>query len=288
MRKSLYSICFLVMLATVSSVSSGASGCPDQLYGAGAHALFAGQYPEAIAMFDKAESQGVCDPRCFFLRGLAQRRLGNMAAAEADMQRGAALEWSEPLGNFNVNQALARVQGPERLQIEQARNAAKEKWQQAERQRQLARYGEVVRQERAYIQTQLMEKHAGPIQPLDTTATLPFGAMSIHPFRVVRSLTDPITWSKPRQDSSEIAEGIRTAGEKQALVPLEKPARVSTKQSTDVADPFGVQSSDDPFGGDDDPFGSVPQSLPMNTGGFDDPFSSPAPSPSSTSDDFFN
>jgi hypothetical protein len=253
MRKSLYTICFIAVLASVpSSISFGALSNPDQLYGAGAHALFAQRYSEAIAYFDKAEAQGVRDPRCFFLRGVANLRLGNAAAATADMRRGAALEWSEPFGNVNVNQALARIQGPERMKIEEARQEASAQWQQVERQRRLDRYGEVVRQERAFIQTQLAERHVGPIRPMEASEPLklPFGAMSIDPFRRVARLTDPITWSKPRQDGTEIAEGIRAAAEEQADKPLPKPERVSTKPERDPFD-------DDPFGtGGDDPFGS--------------------------------
>ena len=270
MRKSLYITCLLVtFLSAPQAASFGAVNDASQFFGPGSHALFAQQNQQAIAIFDRAEAQGVQDPRNFFLRGVAQLRLGNTAAATADIQRGAALEWALPHGNFNINQALTRIQGQERLMIEEARRVARANWEQVERQRRMDRYGEIVRDERAHVQAQIERKNdaagaggaAGMVRPPQVSpplVALPFGARSIDPARRVATLTDPLFWSRPRQQENvDVAAAMRAAVEAQAREQQQAQQRQPVRPVAPAAFDFGAL--DDPFG---DPFG----------GGSDDDF----------------
>jgi hypothetical protein len=112
----------------ISAVATQGSHAQDALvraaYGKGVHAFYAGQLLEAERFLSEAIQAGSRDPRCFYFRGLAMLRTGQSAAAEGDFRMAAALE-VQHAGVFDVGQALARVQGADRLKLEEIRRETK-------------------------------------------------------------------------------------------------------------------------------------------------------------------
>jgi hypothetical protein len=95
------------------------------LYGRGVHAYFAGRAGEAEHLLSRALGFEPSDPRVFYFRSLSRLRLGRRDEACSDMAVGAALE-SEQANRFAIGAALQRVQGRDRLLLEQYRRQARE------------------------------------------------------------------------------------------------------------------------------------------------------------------
>jgi hypothetical protein len=93
-------------------------------YGDGVHAYFRGNSSRAEESLSSAMSLDSQDPRIYYFRALSLLLQGRMAEARGDMQGGAALEAQRP-GRFAVGAALERVQGRDRLLIEQYRRQAR-------------------------------------------------------------------------------------------------------------------------------------------------------------------
>lgn len=254
--------------ASTGMVSRQAVPSTDQYYGAGSHAVFARQYVEAIAIFDEAETAGSRDPRCYFLRGVAKWRTGDTEAATADFAVAASLEWEFPAVNTAaVSAAIARVQGPERVQVEQARRIAKDNWTWAEQKRRIQRYGDIRQQERELVYTQIATapttNYSNITPPIvgETTSPLPFGAQPINPSLLAGptgTLTAPIVWGFSKEDIDQKIRAIPTKtlaelktseqgsltsrGTSGAAAPKQTTPRPATQTIT-APDPFG-----DPFG----------------------------------------
>ncbi len=92
-------------------------------YSEGIHAYFANEYQTAHDRLSAAITGGMRDARCYFFRGLANYKLHRIEAAKTDFEAGARLEMAG-LGTA-VGQALVRVQGPERLELERHRRRAR-------------------------------------------------------------------------------------------------------------------------------------------------------------------
>ena len=115
-------------LIGVFSIASAASTTADEndarkSLGQGIHQLHQGQLAEAIDSFDTASVELSQDPRVYFFRGIAKSRTGDAEAAQSDYQRGAQLE--AILGRQDIGIALQRIQGSERITIEQHRADAR-------------------------------------------------------------------------------------------------------------------------------------------------------------------
>ncbi|MCO6454160.1 MAG: dienelactone hydrolase family protein [Pirellulaceae bacterium] len=82
------------------------------------HAFFRAEYRPAVSLLDEANGLHGNDPRFFYLRGLARLRLGQSQPATDDFRAGGERERQRPYGVF---QALERIQGHERMRIEQYR-----------------------------------------------------------------------------------------------------------------------------------------------------------------------
>ena len=113
--------CILIPAATVQSQSSRTL---DQLYGQGVHAYYSGELQNSMNLFSKSIKLNSRDPRVYFFRGLVQSQMGDDDAATADFKLGAQLEATSSGRHYAVGQALERVQGKLRLQIEHARHQA--------------------------------------------------------------------------------------------------------------------------------------------------------------------
>lgn len=96
----------------------------DELYGRAVHAFFRGDVDHAEQLLNDAISAGSEDPRAYIFRGLCQSRYG-IEAGTAAFQKGAELEIEGMRKIVNVGQALQRIQGPVRMEIEKARLKAR-------------------------------------------------------------------------------------------------------------------------------------------------------------------
>ncbi len=89
-----------------------------KMYSGAYHDFFQGKYESALTSLDQAIGLDPDDPRFHFFRGLVRLRQGQGEDAGADFRRGGELERQ---GAFGVNAALERIQGQERLMIEEYR-----------------------------------------------------------------------------------------------------------------------------------------------------------------------
>jgi hypothetical protein len=90
-----------------------------KLYGSAYHSFWNGNYQVALDGLDRAIELNSEDPRCFYYRGLSSLRLGDREAALNDFERGGELELLQTFTGVGV--ALERLQGPDRLLVEQYR-----------------------------------------------------------------------------------------------------------------------------------------------------------------------
>ena len=88
-------------------------------YNMGYKHFFAQDYRTAIGFLDQGLAMGTEDARYYFLRGLASRRLGY--AYEGDLARAIQLERIGQPERSVVSQSLERIQGNERLWLEEQR-----------------------------------------------------------------------------------------------------------------------------------------------------------------------
>jgi len=130
----------------------------DHLYGQGVHKFFARNYVGAFEDFNTAIENGSDDPRCFYFRGLTYLNLGREDEAKADFEKASQLEMQAAGKFFNVSKALERIQGRQRVMIEQYRTKARlAVMVEMERQRK-ARYEELRREE-----ARVLDQSAPPV-----------------------------------------------------------------------------------------------------------------------------
>jgi|GEM_PF-1066061 len=117
-------LCFIAALVIgLPSITTADENDARKSLGQGIHHLHQGQLAEAIASFDVASVELSQDPRVYFFRGIAKSRTGQADAAKSDFQRGAQLEAF--LGRQDIGLALQRIQGVERITIEEHRADAR-------------------------------------------------------------------------------------------------------------------------------------------------------------------
>lgn len=145
----------------------------ETLYGQGVHAFFGNDYREAADLLSEVEKLQSQDPRPYYFLALAHARLGQKDKADQYFQKAARLEWdSRSARDYNVSEALRRVQGRERLAIENYRTQARAEWLKEEKRRQEIKFGAEKEKDR-----QVIAQIAKP-----TVARAPFGASSVNPF----------------------------------------------------------------------------------------------------------
>ena len=110
-------------------------------YGMGVHAYYSGHYQRSHEDFSGAIEAGSIDPRVFYFRGLAAIKLGRFDEAQADFAEGASKE-AAGWGGRSVSRSLERVQGPDRLRLEQYRVRARVVAIKTDREASKRRYGE--------------------------------------------------------------------------------------------------------------------------------------------------
>jgi len=124
----------------------GQGADPAQFYSLGVHAYFSGQSSRAEEFLSRALSVDPQDPRAYYFRGLSRLRQGRSPEARSDMQIGASIE-AQQLNRFAVGQALERVQGGDRILLEQYRQTGRRAESNVRSERDRQRYERVVGRE---------------------------------------------------------------------------------------------------------------------------------------------
>ena len=94
---------------------------PAKLYERGVNAFFDGRAHEADTLLSEAIQWNSNDPRAYYFRAFSLLREGRLAEAQGDMLVGATLEVQSPQSHA-VGSALERIQGCDRLMLEQFRS----------------------------------------------------------------------------------------------------------------------------------------------------------------------
>jgi len=124
----------------------------DQTYGAGVHAYFSGDYQRAQELLSTAVKAGDQDPRAYYFRGLNYLRLGRPEEARKDFQQASKLETADQERMYNISKALERVQGADRMLLEQYRADARVKAYARAEEIRKKRYEELRREEARVLQ----------------------------------------------------------------------------------------------------------------------------------------
>jgi len=119
------SCCLLFGLVVAAIGATFACAAPDSsahstAYGRGLAAYFSGNCAAAEPLFLVAMDEDAQDPRPYYFRGLCLLRQGRGDEARSDFMIAAALE-ARSRGGYAVGKALERVQGGDRLVLEQYR-----------------------------------------------------------------------------------------------------------------------------------------------------------------------
>ncbi len=122
--KAVLSLIAAWAIAAPSAVRAQDSDAAGALYSQGVDAFFAGRLDRADLDLSRAIALNPDDPRPFYFRALSRLRDGRRNEASADMQLGAELEARRP-NRFAIGKTLERVQGPDRLLLEQYRRDAR-------------------------------------------------------------------------------------------------------------------------------------------------------------------
>jgi Flp pilus assembly protein TadD len=143
-----YAIAILLpalLVAALGVRQSPAGDMPPALatgYGNGVHAFHHGDYQCSYDELSRVIEAGSNDPRVFYFRGLAALKLGRTDEADADFQQGANLE-ADGVGGRAVSRALERIQGCDRLKLEQYRSQARVSAVQRDRESIRQRYSDI-------------------------------------------------------------------------------------------------------------------------------------------------
>lgn len=170
----------------------------ENLYGKGVHAFFDKNYSGAIDLLAQAEQLGSEDPRPYYFLALAHSRLKHNDKADEYFKKAAQFEWEgQAVRDYNVSEALRRIQGNERLHIERYRTQAKLDWQKSEKRRREMLYAK----ENANEKRILSEIAGHPV------VVAPFGAQSIDPLKTGKKIDVPLlddSNSKPKTELPQV------------------------------------------------------------------------------------
>jgi len=183
----------LLLLVAATVLLSAAPLCAQdpilgQLYGSGVHAYFSGvgardqldaqeQFRKAFEYFSSAIEGGTKDPRAYYYRGLTYIKLGRPTEAEMDFKKGAERESGDLNRVYNVGRSLERIQGADRLALEDHRVKARmAALKEAQRMHQV-RYEEIRQREQDVVREQVEE---APEMPPD----VPSAPADADPFAV--------------------------------------------------------------------------------------------------------
>lgn len=230
-------ICVFSLILLCTANVSGQTSVLDELYGEAVHRYFARDYAGADELLNRAIEHGSQDPRVHYFRGLVRSTFGEDPTA--DFEKGARQEVGGRFG-VNVGQALTRIQGHHRVQIEKARQDAR-LW--AQQQRQQAR--------QAVPTPPPVALEPMRVDPADLSDPFEDGTRSEEEDVVPTPVPAP-SESKPEDESPSeedpFADDEPAAPAETTPEELDEPAEVDL---FDEPDPFGDESPSDP---DESPF----------------------------------
>lgn len=211
MRSMTALLLLALAIAARAALPSLAGDMPPALatgYGNGVHAYNEGDYQCSYDELSRVIEAGSNDPRVFYFRGLAAVKLGRMDEADADFQQGANLE-ADGVGGRAVSRALERIQGCDRLKLEQFRSQARVAAVHRHREAIRQRYSDIYEAEPEVLRRRRPE----PVEPVPAPA------------------------AKEKEPAAEIED------EDSAAEPAEDPAADSGEEPAaepgDTSDPFG-------------------------------------------------
>jgi hypothetical protein len=209
----------------------------DDLYGRGVHAYFSRNFQDAHKLLSEAVTSGSKDPRVYYFRALADMRLGRPDDAAADLKLATEFEFNgdEPV---QVSKALERVQGAERLNIEEARRKARLSIRNASEERAKIRYENRVKAEAAVLR----KVPASAAPPAAAPAAPPAKPAAEKP--VTPAEAKPAAPAKPAVEDPFGDAPAKPAAAKPAAPAAEKPAAPATEKPAAPAKP----AVEDPFG----------------------------------------
>jgi len=208
----------------------------DQLYGTGVHAYFTGDHQRAKELLTSAIQTGGQDPRAWYFRGLACLKLQAPEDAKRDFQQGSKLESADQDRMYNISKALERVQGADRMVLEQYRAAARLKAHERAQQERKARYESLRREESRVLQQPPGAPPVPPGSKLPVAPDVKFGETGPAP-KPAPKPTLPVAPAKPEDD----VFGTPPAKEGAPAKPAgETPAKAAAPAKPPVDDVFGM------------------------------------------------
>jgi hypothetical protein len=237
---------WLIVLGTMAcgTVFSSGAACGQDLdaaaihYGDGVHAYFAGNSSRAERSLSEALTLNSQDPRIYYFRALSLLRQGRTAEARGDMLVGAALEVQRPK-RFAVGAALERVQGHDRLLLEEFRRQAR-----SETGLNTTGLGQAISSElpgalRQRVVIPLNEYlHPGAPRPAGAGTSEPFAPRTFAPLPAAPQSAAG-TPENPFRDDPQ-----RPAGRPPVVPPAPTQTQPSGPASTDNSDPFESSPTD--------------------------------------------
>ena len=213
MRSMTALLLLALAIAAPSARPSLAGDMPPALatgYGNGVHAYNEGEYQCSYDELSRVIEAGSNDPRVFYFRGLAALKLGRMDEADADFQQGANLE-ADGVGGRAVSRALERIQGCDRLKLEQFRSQARVAAVHRDREAIRQRYSDIYEAEPEVLRRRRPE----PVEPVPAPAA---------------KETEPEAEAEaPSEEATEepAAEPAEESAEEAAEEPADEPADTS-------------------------------------------------------------
>jgi hypothetical protein len=218
MRSMTALLLLALAIASPSARHSLAGDMPPALatgYGNGVHAYNEGEYQCSYDELSRVIEAGSNDPRVFYFRGLAALKLGRMDEADADFQQGANLE-ADGVAGRAVSRALERIQGCDRLKLEQFRSQARVTAVQRDREAIRQRYSDIYEAEPEVLRRRRPE----PVEPVPAPAA---------------KEKEQAAEVEAEEPAEEAAEG---SAEEPAAEPAEEPADEATEEPADTSNPF--------------------------------------------------
>ena len=126
-RPSRWCVLLVLILSVAPSSTEAAdrSSSAAEMYSHGVHSYFSGNLNRADVYLYRAAELSPNDPRPYYFRALALLRLGRTWEADDLLRTGAAIEANSNASAYGIGESLQRVQGANRLKLEQFRRAAK-------------------------------------------------------------------------------------------------------------------------------------------------------------------
>lgn len=244
-------------------------------YSQGVYRFYDGMFAEAEPFFVQAAKADPTDPRPHFFQGLCRLRQGDEKGATDSFQKGAYLENTAKGRLFNTSGALSRIQGSERVKIEEVRRAGRIAWRKLEEQKQIKRFGETVERQKAMISEETRIARQGGQMRSPQSANTQGSTSSLPSFAPIRPYTErgeaevakvPNLSDENNEEfeffRDEIGKTSRSTAEQARLKelesrieykdPMDRPAKDGQK-FVNIYDPGAIFVDEEPFFGADDP-----------------------------------